>query len=233
MDSGGNSIPEIFVPEDDDNDIIITPTSSSPQENKVIIPNNTVNSNSGTEKPEQEKKDHKQNRNRKKNTMQDVENLCKHVDATTIFPSRNKIGRGGYGEVYTAKDIRTNQTIAIKVMIQSVADDLDGIINEIKILTSCKHPNIVNYIESYYWNDRIWVIMEYCDGGTLNRMISEVELQESQIAYLLKELLKALIYLHSLNIVHRDIKSDNILLNLDGEVKLADLGLCAEIKKRR
>jgi len=233
-DSGTTSIPEIFVPEDDDNDLITSPVANSIPENKIKAPHSETKSNSSTEKPqpEKEKKEHKHRRpSRKKNTMQDVESLCKHVDPTTIFPSRNKIGKGGYGEVYTAKDIRNSQTIAIKVMIQTVADDLDGIVNEIKVLASCKHANIVNYIESYYWNDHIWVIMEYCDGGTLNRMISEVELQESQIAYLFKDLLKALTYLHALNIVHRDIKSDNILLNLDGEVKLADLGLCAEIKK--
>lgn len=146
------------------------------------------------------------------------------------FTTKVRIGKGGFGEVTTAKDKITGHVVAIKILKKKFSEDAANIINEIEALKSCEHPNIVNYIRSYLYNDRVHIIMEYCDGGSLNTLLTSVELNEGQMSLICKGILSALAYLHAENKIHRDIKSDNILLNLDGMVKVADLGLCAELE---
>lgn len=69
--------------------------------------------------------------------------------------------------------------------------------------------------------------MEYCDGGTV-KQLAQSDMKEPVLAYIARETLKAIAYMHSKNHMHRDIKSSNIVLNLDGTVKLADMGLAAD-----
>jgi len=81
-------------------------------------------------------------------------------------------------------------------------------------------------------NDRLWVVMEYLDGGPLTDIIAAVRLSEAHISLICREMLKALGYVHMLNRIHRDIKSDNILLSRDGQAKLADFGYCAQLTEK-
>ncbi|XP_054145767.1 serine/threonine-protein kinase PAK 3-like [Melozone crissalis] len=105
--------------------------------------------------------------------------------------------------------------------------------NEIQIMKENRHPNIVNYIDSYLVNEDLWLVMEYVDGGTLTSVLVRVLMEEGMIAAISKECLKALDFLHSNNVIHRDVKSDNILLGMDGSVKLTDFGLCAQLSSER
>ncbi|XP_066058408.1 serine/threonine-protein kinase PAK 3-like [Chamaea fasciata] len=86
---------------------------------------------------------------------------------------------------------------------------------------------------SYLVDEDLWLVMEYVDGGTLTSVLTRVFIEERMIAAISKECLKPLDFLHSRNVIHRDIKSDNILLGMDGCVKLTDFGLCAPLTPER
>jgi len=82
-------------------------------------------------------------------------------------------------------------------------------------------------MKSYLYQDAVWMVMEYCDAGTLKQLLV-MELSETQIAYIIQQILKGIEYIHSIKKIHRDIKSANILLSMNGDIKLADFGLCVE-----
>jgi serine/threonine-protein kinase CLA4 len=87
----------------------------------------------------------------------------------------------------------------------------------------------VNFVNAFFENNILYVVMEYMEGGALTDLIDAGEIPEAQIAYISKEVVKGLNHLHSKNIIHRDIKSDNVLLGRNGEVKLTDFGFCAKL----
>jgi len=106
-------------------------------------------------------------------------------------------------------------------------------VKEIKIMKDLKSPFTLKYYGCYNKDDAIWIIMEYCDGGSLQDIIDareneEVCLTEQQIAQIVAQVLQALEYLHSMKKIHRDIKAGNILLNSQGMAKLADFGISAQ-----
>ena len=105
----------------------------------------------------------------------------------------------------------------------------DLIITEIQVMKDMNFPSIVNYIECYLNERELWIVMEYLEGGALTDVVLETVMDENQMATVTKECLLALDYLHSHNIIHRDVKSDNVLVGLKGQVKLTDFGFCAEL----
>jgi len=110
--------------------------------------------------------------------------------------------------------------------------NMKHLLTEIDIKKRSHHQNIVNYIHGYYIDQEIWVILEFMGGGSLTEileMFGFVKMTEPQIAYVTLESLKALNFLHNQFRIHRDIKSDNILLGDSGEVKLADFGFAAQL----
>ena len=107
------------------------------------------------------------------------------------------------------------------------------IITEIEVMHESQHPNIVNYIECFLVNNELWVIMEYLEGGALTDVVTETVLSEGLIAGICRRCLEALAFLHRQDIIHRDIKSDNVLLGMNGEVKLTDFGFCAQLTPDR
>lgn len=108
--------------------------------------------------------------------------------------------------------------------------------NEIALMTLCRHENIVRYIEGYLYKERFWLFLEFMDSGCLTSMLENkfyLNFTEGAIQYVMLESLKALYYLHVKNIIHRDIKSDNLLLKSDGSIKLADFGYAAQLTLER
>jgi len=145
------------------------------------------------------------------------------------------IGTGGAAEVFLATDQKTCQKVAVKKMKLNTSNIKD-ITTEISIMKTSIHPNIVNYIDSFIIEDRLWVVMEFMGGGCLTEVLNQFEavrLSERHIATICRETLRGLQYIHGMNRIHRDIKSDNILLGLAGEVKIADFGYAAQLTIQR
>ncbi|XP_064507949.1 serine/threonine-protein kinase PAK 3-like isoform X2 [Pseudopipra pipra] len=140
-----------------------------------------------------------------------------------------KIASGGFGTVYAATDTATGGEVAIKQVCLQKQLKKEQIVDELIVMRDNKHPNIVNYLDSYLFGDKLWIVMEYLDGGSLSAVVKEVSMSEGMMAAVSRECLQALAFLHCHQVIHRDLKGDNILLGMDGSVKLADFGLAARI----
>lgn len=102
----------------------------------------------------------------------------------------------------------------------------DLIINEILVMRSSRHPNIVNYIDSFLHKNDLWVVMEYMEGGSLTDVVTANLMTEGQIAAVSRETCQGLEHLHRHGVIHRDIKSDNVLLSMSGDIKLSAYYWC-------
>ncbi|XP_060711795.1 mitogen-activated protein kinase kinase kinase kinase 2 isoform X3 [Hemiscyllium ocellatum] len=146
------------------------------------------------------------------------------------FELIQRIGSGTYGDVFKARNIQTSELSAVKVIKLDPGDDISSLQLEITMMKGCNHQNIVAFHASYYRSNRMWICMEYCGGGSLQDIYQITgPLSEKQIAYICRETLQGLQYLHSNGKMHRDIKGANILLTDQGDVKLADFGVSAEL----
>uniref|UniRef100_UPI00358EB7AE serine/threonine-protein kinase PAK 1-like n=1 Tax=Myxine glutinosa TaxID=7769 RepID=UPI00358EB7AE len=174
-------------------------------------------------------------KNKKKSKMSDEEILEKlrsivsFGDPKKRYSQFEKIGQGASGTVFTTVDVATGCEVAVKQMNLQQQPKKELIINEILVMRENKQPNIVNYLDSYLVGKELWVVMEFLAGGSLTDVVTETVMDEGQIAAVCRECLQALEFLHANHVIHRDIKSDNVLLGLDGTVKLTDFGFCAQI----
>jgi len=155
--------------------------------------------------------------------------IVSHGDPNKKYKSKDKIGQGASGTVLLAYELATGEEVAIKQMNLANQPKKELIINEIAVMKHNRHINIVNYKDSYLVGEELWVVMEYLPGGSLTDVVTETIMEEGHIAAVCREVLQALEFLHKNHVIHRDIKSDNILLGNEGNVKLTDFGFCAQI----
>ncbi|CAO2836146.1 unnamed protein product [Amaranthus hypochondriacus] len=153
--------------------------------------------------------------------------------AGSRFSDLELIGRGSFGDVYKGFDKELNKVVAIKVIdLEESEDDIEDIQKEISVLSQCRSQYITEYYGSYLHETKLWIIMEYMAGGSVADLLqSGPPLDEISIACILRDLLHAVDYLHAEGKIHRDIKAANILLTENGDVKVADFGVSAQLTK--
>jgi serine/threonine protein kinase/polyhydroxyalkanoate synthesis regulator phasin len=156
-------------------------------------------------------------------------------DPDELYSIVEELGRGQFGKVFKGVKKDTGEPVAIKcVPIDLDADEetFRPIAKEIQMLKDCNHPNIVGFYGAYIKENELWIVMEFCDAGSCAKMMTRMgkHLEEDQIAAVLYQTLLALEYLNNSKKIHRDIKADNILLKANGEAKVADLGVAAQLK---
>ncbi|KAI5959000.1 KIC1 [Candida pseudojiufengensis] len=141
------------------------------------------------------------------------------------------IGRGKFGVVYKAYHKQTKQVYAIKVLnLDTEEEEILDVQQEIQFLTELKNvPNITHYYGSILNDTKLWIVMDYCAGGSLRTLLKPGVMEEKYIAIIVRELLLTLSAVHKLGVIHRDLKAANVLISKEGNVQLCDFGVAAKI----
>ncbi|XP_075392491.1 serine/threonine-protein kinase PAK 4 isoform X2 [Tenrec ecaudatus] len=152
-------------------------------------------------------------------------------DPRTYLDNFIKIGEGSTGVVCIATVRTSGRLVAVKKMGLRKQQRRELLFNEVVIMRDYQHENVVKMYNSYLVGDELWVVMEFLEGGALTDIVTHTRMNEEQIATVCLAVLQALSVLHAQGVIHRDIKSDSILLTHDGRVKLSDFGFCAQVSK--
>ena len=146
----------------------------------------------------------------------------------------SQIGAGGMGEVYLAKDTRLNRQTALKILPADLINDkarLSRFRREAQTASSLNHPNVITIYEIGEFEDTNYIATEFVEGETLREKISRGNLEPSEILDISVQIVSGLAIAHKANIVHRDVKPENIMIRPDGIVKILDFGLAKLIGK--
>nr|XP_014435337.1 serine/threonine-protein kinase PAK 4 [Pelodiscus sinensis] len=145
-------------------------------------------------------------------------------DPRTYLDNFIKIGEGSTGIVCIATVKSTGKLVAVKKMDLRKQQRRELLFNEVVIMRDYQHENVVEMYNSYLVGDELWVVMEFLEGGALTDIVTHTRMNEEQIAAVCLAVLKALSVLHAQGVIHRDIKSDSILLTHDGKVSAVGTG---------
>ncbi|KAL6452320.1 KIC1 Serine/threonine-protein kinase KIC1 [Candida maltosa Xu316] len=153
------------------------------------------------------------------------------MNSTSLYKRTEVIGRGKFGVVYKAINKQTKQIVAIKVLnLDTDEDELVDVQQEIQFLTELKNvPNITHYYGSILNDTKLWIIMDYCAGGSLRTLLKAGVFEERYIGIVVRELLVTLSAVHKLGVIHRDLKAANVLISKEGNVQLCDFGVATKL----
>ena len=160
----------------------------------------------------------------------DEQNVLKIPKQFGKYELIKKIGAGSFSAVVLCRHIQTRIYYACKVVSRALLVEqhiFDRFEQEVRILQSFKHPNIVHVEQIVFTEENIYLVMEYCAKGELfKHIVNTGPLEESEARRLFRQMTEGLEFVHAHNIAHRDLKPENILLDQDMNAKLADFGLC-------
>jgi hypothetical protein len=161
------------------------------------------------------------------NKEQQLISLNKEIkNVTQVEPilEEHSIGEGGYGKVYRGR--HESREVAVKKLLLINKDKRKEIEEEINILEKLRDRNIIQYYGVYYKDKEIWLIMDYAENGTLTDFIDNIKEYDWKLnANIIKQITSGLAYIHHKNIIHRDLKSLNVLMTAGNQAKIADFGL--------
>ncbi|XP_059846179.1 serine/threonine-protein kinase 10 isoform X2 [Hypanus sabinus] len=168
-----------------------------------------------------------------KKKCKQYEHVRRDCNPEEIWEVIGELGDGAFGKVYKAKNKETGVLAAAKVIEVKSEEELEDYMVEIEILASCDHIYIVKQLDAFFYENKLWIMIEFCPGGAVDAIMLELDrgLTEPQIRVVARQMLEAVDYLHSQKIIHRDLKAGNVLLSQDGNVKLADFGVSAKNTK--
>jgi serine/threonine-protein kinase len=138
------------------------------------------------------------------------------------------LGAGGMGQVYKVRNVISCRIEALKVLLPDLAcapDLVDRFLREIRVLASLEHPNIAGFHSAFRVGSQLLLVMEFVDGITLDHKLKEGRLPATQAVNYIMQVLSALEYAHSRDVIHRDVKPANMMLTASGVVKLMDFGI--------
>ncbi|XP_071014546.1 STE20-like serine/threonine-protein kinase isoform X4 [Oncorhynchus clarkii lewisi] len=158
------------------------------------------------------------------------EHVHRDENPEEIWEIIGELGDGAFGKVYKAQNKQTGTLAAAKVIDTKTEEELEDYMVEIDILASCDHRYIVKLLDAFYYESKLWILIEFCAGGAVDAVMLELErpLTEPQIRVVCRQTLEALAYLHEIKVIHRDLKAGNILFSQEGDIKLADFGVSAK-----
>uniref|UniRef100_A0A8C0KEF1 non-specific serine/threonine protein kinase n=1 Tax=Canis lupus dingo TaxID=286419 RepID=A0A8C0KEF1_CANLU len=165
-----------------------------------------------------------------KRKSREYEHVRRDVDPNEVWEIVGELGDGAFGKVYKAKNKETGALAAAKVIETKSEEELEDYTVEIDILATCDHPYIVKLLGAYYYDGKLWIMIEFCPGGAVDAIMLELDrgLTEPQIQVVCRQMLEALHFLHGKKIIHRDLKAGNVLMTLEGDIRLADFGVSAK-----
>ncbi|VVT58947.1 uncharacterized protein SAPINGB_P006464 [Magnusiomyces paraingens] len=150
-----------------------------------------------------------------------------------LYRKEEVIGSGSFGVVYKGINVETKQVVAIKILNLDIGDeevkDVQQEITLLSNLSKSETQNIITYHGAFLSGTKIWIIMDYCSGGSVRTLLKAGRIEEKYAAVIMREMLVALQFIHNQGIIHRDIKAANVLVFRDGRVQLCDFGVAAQL----
>lgn len=147
------------------------------------------------------------------------------------FKMLKELGKGGFGTVHLANWINDKEPVAVKVMSHDSSRNQKANLREIYWLTKLNHKNIVKLRHCYLCLDEMWVVLEFMEGGTLTEAVKTSRFREPEVAYVAKEIFSGIAFMHENQVIHRDLKSANVMMTVKAEIKLIDFGLCGDARQ--